>query len=218
MNLGQLKALVAEWVDDPSFGYFSESLVTTFLNNGLFTLHKRLINAGDNWYSKCATVDTVVGQSCYTLPSDFYKLEQPVKFIQGTSPNLTETLITHLTPSQAQFYSPNPNEPQTFYLQKNRLILRPPPNIARTMEISYSYMVSPMVIDADTPDAPTQYHEYIAILGALDCFLKDQRDPGPFIEKRKFYEDLLAKDAEERLEDTPRMVVETQEDMAGWIW
>lgn len=217
MNLLELKTLTAEWLDDPNFGYFSETLVTTWLNNGLKTLHKRLINAGENWYSKCATVPTVVGQDCYALPSDFYKLEQ-LRLYTGTSPNIEEEFLTHMTPQMASFYSPNPDAPQTFYLKKNCLILRPPPDEVRNLEITYSYAVAPMVLNTDIPDAPEQYHEYIAILATLDGFLKDQRDPGPFIEKRNFYDQLIARDAEDRLQDTPRMVVETMGDTSGWIW
>jgi hypothetical protein len=218
LNLSELKTLTVGWLDDPAFGYFTEDLVTSWLNNGLRTLHKRLILAGENWYSKCATVPTVVGQECYTLPSDFYKLES-LRLFTGTNPTIEEEYLTHMTPQQAAAFSPNQGTPATFYLKKNCLILRPPPDTVKTMEVTYSYAVSPMVLSTDIPDAPEQYHEYIAVLATLDGLFKDQRNAGEFIAgKRDFYDAMLAKDAEDRLQDVPRMVVETMGDSAGWIW
>ena len=68
-----------------------------------------------------------------------------------------------------------------------------------------------MTSGTDEPDLPTQYHEYIAVIAALDCFLKDDRRPDTLLVKKKFYEDMMKKDQENRVETGPRMVVTTED-------
>jgi hypothetical protein len=68
-----------------------------------------------------------------------------------------------------------------------------------------------MSLDTDVPDAPEDYHEYIAILAARDGFLRDGRPLSPIESKLAYYERMMEESAENRNVDSPRMVVATPE-------
>jgi hypothetical protein len=74
-----------------------------------------------------------------------------------------------------------------------------------------------MVLDNDIPDMPDFYHELIVITAAIDCFIKDSRDPSLLVAKKEFYEKQMDEDADERTLDSPRSVVVTEGgDWGGW--
>ena len=84
--------------------------------------------------------------------------------------------------------------------------------------MQYTYRVTDMSQDLEVPDVPLQYHEYIGVLAALDGLLKDQRDPTPMLTKKDYYMSMMKQDAEDRREDGPRMVVQTEYDGYGILF
>lgn len=221
MTFLQLQNLVLSWLDDLNAGYFTLPQVKVWLNNALRELQKQLIQAGENWYLTCATTSLVANQDCYSLPSDFLKEHRLRVMISGTISSLnTATLQTILpaTPMQSNYIQVGPGTPAIYFLKKNCVVLKPVPDTAKTLVLDYSYRVSDMVYDNETPDAPSQYHEYLAVLAACDGFLKDGRDPSPFLEKRNTYLALMKQDAKNRNVDVPRMVRTLADDDYGFIY
>ena len=68
--------------------------------------------------------------------------------------------------------------PIKFYLQKDKVYFQPLPQTIRTIRYYYTYRIADVTLESETPDIPPQYHEYLANLIAMKCFLKDGRDPG----------------------------------------
>jgi hypothetical protein len=101
--------------------------------------------------------------------------------------------------------------PAAYFLKKNAIVFSPLPDRAYPLRLLYSYRVSPMTSDTEQPDAPEQYHEFLALLATKDGFLKDNRDPSQIINKIDDYLKLFKQDAQDRNEDTPRMVRITQD-------
>lgn len=218
MTFLQLQTLVLSWLDDPNAGYFTTPQIKVWINNAQRELQKQLIQAGENWYLTCATTSTVANYDCYALPSDFLKLHKLEVVISGSGTTATTSIIFPNTVMQSNLNLIGPGTPSTYYLKKDCVVLRPVPDSAKTLILNYSYRVSDMVYDSEEPDAPPQYHEYIAVLAALDGLLKDQRDPSPFMAKKNFYLDLMKQDAQNRKVDVPRMVVTTREDTEQFIY
>ena len=94
-------------------------------------------------------------------------------------------------------------------MQKNNLILAPVPDSVYTLHLEYSYYVQDMVLTTDVPDAPQQFHPYIAYLTARDCMVKDGRPLQAIESQLGQYEMLLKQIAVQREADGARMVVST---------
>jgi hypothetical protein len=101
--------------------------------------------------------------------------------------------------------------PYNYVFNKNTFSLYPVPNQSVILRLWYAPRVSDMDDDTDTPDAPEDWHEYIAILAARDGFLRDDRSIAPIGEKLRYYETMLDETAESRSVDSPRMVVATED-------
>ena len=209
MTLGQLIDLTLQWLDDVNAGYYSRSLVTTFINNAQFEVQKLLIGAGENWYTKCVQTTLAVGQADYNLPSDFLKTMRCEIVDSGIYPNETVYRLKMITVNQQDYAWTQSGTVGGFYLKKDKIILVPVPDTSRLLRLYYAYRVAPMVVESEVPDVPEQYHEYLAILAARDGFLKDREQPDWLVQKLNVYEDMLKADAEERRQDEGRDIVTT---------
>lgn len=219
MNFGQLKTMVWTWLDDPNHLYFTDSVVSTWLNNAQKETQKQLIQAGENFYVTKVYANTVADTDTYALPDDFLKLNKLQIATSGTG-TVTEVRqgISPVTLVQLDQVSMSTGTPAVHCIRKNCITLRPIPSQAWRIYLDYSYLVADMTEDSNVPDVPEQYHEYLAVLATLDGFLRDRRDPSSMIEKRDFYRDMMKQDAEDRHVDAPREVVVTEEWGSGAGW
>lgn len=218
MNFQTLQNLVSYWVDDLNMTYFTPTQIQLFLNNAQQEANKKLIQFNDDWYLKCGQAYTVQFQECYVTPSDFEKVNHMDLILGGTPGQEQRVTLNHSTQAEADLVNYSAGQPITFFLEKNCLIFRPVPDNAYLIRMYYSYRVSDMVYPTDLPDVPVQYHEYLAVLATLDCFLKDQRDPTPFMNKKAYYEELMRQSATDRMVDKPREIVTTYDDGFGTLW
>lgn len=209
MTFANLQTLTGDWLDDVNFGYFTLSTVKIRLNLALRELQKRLISANEEYYSKCVKTNTVVNQRAYALPSDFLQVIRLERVTQGSGDTATTQKLEYITPNQRDLIYDTSGLPYHYYFEKNNIMLVPTPNSIVETHLEYSYYVADMVNDADVPDAPAQFHEYIAILATRDCLIKDGRPLEPIVSKMKDYETLLKQIADQRKADGPRMVVTT---------
>lgn len=209
MNLGQLKDEFYALVDDPSRGYFTEAQVERWLNNAQRETQKQLVECNSTYYIKCVKAAIVPNKACYYWPENFYKLNRFDVILsgEGTTSENRVTLDT-LTPTELNLINNGPSVPLGFFTKKNTFELRPYPDQGYTIELLYSYRVADMTTDADIPDAPEEYHEYLVVLAVLDAFFKDQRDPSPFLAKKDYYLALMKQAATQRLINQPRSVVQ----------
>lgn len=209
MTFLQLQNLVVSWLDDKNFGYFTQTEVQMWLNNGQREVQKMLLQAGENWYVKCVETTLVVNQTDYVLPDDFLKLHRLEVVISGTAPNEEVQVLEQITLNQQDLFPNGASTPAGYYLKKERIILVPAPDTALIMRMQYSPLVADMTDSAEEPDVPVQYHEMLAVLATLDGLYKDTRDPGPMLQKKQYYETLMKQDAQNRRQDAPRSVVVT---------
>lgn len=216
MTFLELQNLVAYWLDDLNFGYFTQAQVKVFLNNAQKEVQKKLIKMGDNYYTKFVQTSTVANQSRYVLPQDFKKLHRLELVTTGTVPNESVQSLTPMTINQQDMVSRGTGQALYYFIEKNTLVLFPAPDSVQTLRLVYSYQVTDMSLDSDTPDVPDTYHEFIALLAAQDGFLKDGRVNDLLMKKIREYEDTFNADAEDRQQDTVREIVNTGSDVTSW--
>ncbi len=207
MTRSDLRTLVWDYCDDVSGGYFTTAVVNTRLNLALKELQKLLLQAGQQYYAKVVTTPLVSGQANYALPSDFYQVIRLEWTVSGSGDTAVLQPILPATPNQKDNYLQAQGTPQFYTFIKNNLLLQPVPDSTQNLRLTYSYLVADMSTDGSTPDAPEQYHEYIAVLAARDCFLKDGRPLGPIESKMGELKTTLKQISEVRNVDKARMVV-----------
>lgn len=211
MNLGTLRTLVSQWVDDPQNGYFTATTLNLFLNNAQKEVQKLLIQAGDSYYTKLVTTNTVQNQQDYLLPSDLLKVTRLEVIASGSGITADRRLLQKITINQQGMIGAASGLPNVYFWQKSRLSLLPVPDNVYVLNLYYNYLIADMVLDADVPDVPQDFQEFIAVLAAYDCFIKDDRPPQNIVMKKEYYEKILKQIAEERDISGPRMVVMTED-------
>lgn len=215
MTFLQLQNLVAYWLDDINFGYFTPIQVKAWLNNGQKEVQKILLQSRANFYVTPVQTTLVINQNDYVLPSDFMTIHRGEIVITGTPPNEETSPISPMTINQQDLVPNRTGTPEFYFLKKNRLRVYPAPDAALIFRIYYSYQVSDMVLDTDMPDLPDAYHEMPAVLATIDGLMKDGRNVQPMLAKREYYEKLLKEETQDRNEDAPRGIVQTGNNASG---
>jgi hypothetical protein len=220
MTLSQLRTLALDWLDDPSGTYFTQSVLNLRLNLAQRELQKRLISANKEFYLKCVKTNTVAAQQAYAVPSDFIQVLRLEWYEVGTSATSLSNQIMPMTPNQRDLVGTVTGDPQFWTFAKNNILFWPIPDRAVEVHLEYSYLVADMSSDSDEPDAPEEFHEYIAILATRDCLLKDGRPLSPIETKLNDFQTLMKQIADQRNVDSPRRIVVTQGGSApgGWAW
>lgn len=214
MTFLELQTLTSDILDDTANGYFTLPVLKQRLNLSLRELQKRLISANKEYYSIAVQTNTIINQAAYAVPSDFIQILRFSYVTQGTGTTADEAKVFEMTPNQRDLLSDVSGAPKFYYFQRNNLILAPVPDAIYTLRLEYSYYVADMVNDSDLPDAPQQFHPYIAYMTARDCMVKDARNIASIEAQLNQYELLLKQIAVQRDADGARMVVETC--VNGW--
>lgn len=214
MTFRQLKDYVARNVDDKLFGYFTEADVGVRVNLAQMELQKRLISANEQYFSICVKTNTVANQKAYALPSDFLQVIRLERVVSGTGDLQNYEQIMPMTPNQTSLGTYDGSiagTPCNYYFQNRTIVLAPVPSSVIEIHLHYSYLVSDMVSDGDSPDAniPANFHEYIGVLATRDCLFQDGREVTQIQLKLDLYERLLKEIAVQRNADVTRMVVAT---------
>jgi hypothetical protein len=203
----EIKTLIRQWSDDTNGTYFDDTALNPFIRMAEIEVQKQLIQAGEMYYEKCQQTTLVTNQWDYILPSDFLKIHRLELVLSGSGVNEDRKLLSKVTMNQQGMLGNAAGTPVAYIIKKNRITLFPTPDSAKTLRMFYSYRLTPMANDSDTPDVPEEYQEYIAILACFDCFIKDDRAPNNLEAKKQQYLDMLKKASENRDESQGRMVV-----------
>lgn len=215
MTLADLRNLSRFWLDDVNGGYFTDAQMLVLLNNAQREAQKLLLQAGEDFYTECVVTSTVTGQAEYALPDDYIKLFRLERLLSGTGGSAYYQRLFPITRNEqdnVSYY--NNGAPFNYIINKETFTLIPTPDQAYTLHMWYARHVDNMVADIDTPDVPTIYQEYIAILAARDGFLRDGRSMSPIESKLMYFEKMMNETSERRNEDSPRMVISA--DGGGW--
>jgi hypothetical protein len=219
MQLSEIRTLALSYLDDTSGGYFTNATMLQFINKAAREVQKQLLQAGENFYVTAQQTTLVPSQAEYILPADFRKTDRVELVTNGLPPNESKIVLASISLQQQDILSNNAvGTPNAYVLKKNRMILFPTPDQAYVLRLWYSYRIADMVNDTDIPDVPYEYHEYIAVLAAIDGMVKDDRPFTNLATMKADYLTLMKQDAEERTEDGSRHIIETSSDGLGSLF
>lgn len=216
MTVLEIKNYCWSLLDDLNGDYFTAPEMLRYINQCTQETQKKLVLSGNNWYAKIDTsTSTVVNQRNYSLPTDFLKMNRLESVININTVSEQWYPITSITLNQKDqnFLE---SEPTGFYFLKSTLYLTPPPKTIRTLRMYYTYRVAQVALDADIPDVPEEFHEYIANLVVQRCFLKDGRSAELVERQIMQVEESLKAEAIERAQDHASTVVIVEEDYPGY--
>lgn len=215
MTFIELVQLTSLWLDDIYNGYFTVPQVKGWVNNAQREVQKLMLNAGEGYYTVCSTASTVINQRDYAFPSDFLKVMRLERILQGSGDTAVVEMMRPITRNEQDLVNyAISGLPYNYVINQDSFSLYPVPNTVVEMRLWYAYRVEDMVNDADVPDCPRDYQEYIAILAARDGFLRDGRPLAPIESKLGYFEKMLKENAQQRNQDVPRQVVVTDIDFA----
>lgn len=220
MTVGEIYTYVSYLVDDLEFGYFTKPQLLVFINQCQQEVQKKLIRAGFSWYLKdIESTVTVANQEAYALPSDFLEINR-LQIVTNPGVNEDKYTINSLNGlSELDYFQEYNGQPRAFYLRKTDIILVPKPAVAgKYLRMKYNYKIANVTAEIDIPDIPTEYHEYLAMLVAIKCFIKDGREYSLLASWTKVVNDELEAMATSRLQDKPRMVIITSNDFNGPVF
>jgi len=207
VTLLDLRNLALSWLDDLQGGYFTATQVNAWINNAQRECQKQLLQAGENYFMKIVETPTVANQADYVVPSSFLKLNRLEIVLSGTGVNENKFWLQPITVNQQDQFSTNIGTPEVYFLKKDRVTLYPVPDRAYTLRLYYSYRIADLTSDSDTPDIPEEFHEFLAILAAMDGFVKDDRVPANLLAKQQAYIERFKQMAEDRKQDRSRQVI-----------
>lgn len=218
MTRGEIRSLIASWLDDLNQTYFTPDQVNTWINMAQREVQMELLQAGQNWYEIKVLTNTVQYQADYVFPSDFMTLQRIEVIISGTGITENRQPLTPITINQQDLVPINPGRPSNYYINKDRMTLSPTPDNIYTMRLYYSYRVADLTNDDQTPDVPEQFMEYVAVVAAFNGFIKDDRAPENLVNKREKYLFLLTQMKNDRNQDVPRQVVDVHDYGFSGAW
>ena len=217
MTVLEIKNYVGSLVDDLSFSYFTTSELTRYINQEIRETAKVLNQAGNNWYlKKDESGSTVANQQEYTPPSDCMAILR-LEWVLNPGINETSVGLTSITLNQKDVFAVYA-DPVAYFWRGPKIALVPIPQSVRTLRYWYLYRVPEISSDSDTPDIPTEYHEYLAMRVAKKCLIKDGRDASLLLEDLRKVEDDLKAEAQQRSQDRSRQVVCTDDGSFGTIY
>lgn len=211
MTRGDIKTLVLSWLDDPTSGYFTDTNLNVWCNLAHRQVQMILLQAGENYYMRPVETTLVVGQADYIFPSDFFIEHRLEIVLSGTGTTENRQALAAMTTNQQDDVALSLGNPTNYYIKKDRFTVMPTPQTPLLMRLYYSPMVADLASDSDVPDVPEQYMEYVALLTALNGFIKDDRAPNNLLAKKQEFETLLKQMSEDRTQDMSRQVIIVQD-------
>ena len=215
MTLLEIQTLISEWADDKEFGYFTKTALKSFINNAYIKVFKLLVLSGNNWWLREVQGSFIPGQDDYLLPVDCFQVRKIETYVSLNSRE-SRLPLNPITLSQRDAVS-RVGEPRFYNMKNKSFVVAPSPDVQRYVSLHYIYTPALLTGAGSSPDLPEEFHEMIAVLAAIDCFIKDGRDHQMLLDKKNEYLADIKRDSTERVTQGPREVRSTDFDSVGYF-
>lgn len=211
-----------ERIDGVNNQFWTDSEITTYINQGYAELYDILIQAYGNEYFASPFQFTTVGsnEQLYPLPANFYKLlgvdlqvtSNPQSWITLRKFEFTERNKYWLANQYAYYGITN----LRYRVVGQNLWITPVPTQSQVMQVWYIPTVVYLSAPTDTMDGISGWETYVIIDAAIKCMTKEESDVGALeLEKAALLKRILSA-AEDRDASVPSRVTDTQSIDYGW--
>jgi hypothetical protein len=190
MNLGDMRGLLREYINEPSPVFWTDAKLNDYINVGVRKCHALIKSMSRYHFTTRATFNTIAGTEYYNLPNNLKDLR----------------LVTVLTPESVEvpmrmLYMPTPfpwapsfgtdihSEPPCNYMLVGRTIrIAPVPSGVHTIRLYYEARLVDLVSDDNTPTFEEDYHDMAVKWAAIEARIKDRQqstDLSAVFEERK---------------------------------
>lgn len=192
MNLGDMRGLLREYINEPSPVFWTDAKLNEYLNVGVRKVHALIKSMSRYHFTTRATFQTIAGTEYYNLPNNLKDL----RLVTVLSPESTEIPMRAL-------YMPNPfpwapafgdqsefhGDPPLNYMLVGRTIrIAPMPSAAYTIRLYYEARLVDLTADENTPTFEEDYHDMAVKWAAIEARIKDRQqstDLSAVFEERK---------------------------------
>lgn len=197
MTLTELKDAARQRADMVGNTFIAENELRSYINQSLGELHGLIVQAfGEDYFVTETDLSFAAGATTASLPSDFFKVRGvDVLLAQGT-PNRYATLRQYNYNTRNQWTAPGATELGVasgwwsnlrYRVQQGVLELRPPPNNAVTIRLSYIPQFVELSSDSDstqTNDSLNGWLEYVIVDAAIKMRDKQESDTSVLLRQR----------------------------------
>jgi len=199
MNLGEIRSMTREYLNEPIAAFWSDAVLNSWINRSTRKVTVHIKNVSRYHFTTRANFQTVAGQEYYQLPANLKDL----KYVSKLTTDGTE-LPLERAPWPNPFAwtedplptstSTSPNDvPAGYWIVGASIRLLPIAAGATTIRLYYEARLIDLVSDEDIPTLDEDYHDMVAIWAAINARIKNSEPTndlaGLFKERR---EDLLA--------------------------
>jgi len=182
MNLGQIRSLVREYLNEPVAALWTDANLNLHINTAVRKSTDMIKNLSRNHFTTRATFQTVSGQEYYQLPANC----KDIKIVTIVSTDGVEIPIFHATwPNPFKWTDPAigpgvgvfaPGDlVQTVWIVGASIRLVPIPGAAFTMRLYFEARVNDLTADSDVPTFDEDYHDMAAKWAAMEARVKNQQ-------------------------------------------
>lgn len=161
MNLGDIKTRVASEYGDRAYSQITEADITNWANDGMLEIVKMTA-----CIKTSTTIAAVVGQTEYSLPSDFVKMRRVI---------YNGYMLSHVTRDEVDklnhglIDNPTQGRPGYYYVEWNNMGVYPAPDDTLNFTVEYAQVPTSLSVDGDTPELPEIFHSDIVEYVLMRC-------------------------------------------------
>lgn len=176
MNLGQLRTVARNLLNEPTPGFWSDAQLNQYLSLGATRVNTIITAMRQEWFTIAVTFNTVVYvpnsvSNVYNLPPDLMEIRR-LELIQD--PAAPETSIVKLdelkfprTEAGGDWLFTAPGQPVRYLFRNQQIVLTPPPDSVYLMRLYYTQRPLDISNDLATPTTPVDFHDMIAFYACM---------------------------------------------------
>lgn len=179
MNLGELRGLVREYLNEPVAVFWTDAALNDYVNVGVRKCHALIKSLSRYHFTTRVTFQTVSGTEYYNLPNNLKDLRLATTVTaEGTEVPLLQMYMPNPFP-WAPNLSITPDAsatiPTHFMVVGKTVRLTPISQGVHTVRLYYEARLVDLVADSDVPTFEEDYHDMAAKWAAIEARIKDRQ-------------------------------------------
>jgi len=189
VNLSELRARVRFWLNEQGTtdGFYSDPDLDTLINDGNQRLNRAIANIQPEFFTVSSTFQTIADTKAYALPTDFQKMVRLEKYLPADPSDIVKLVEANFPRIEGGGGWPvtRSGVPYSYFIRSNQMEFIPIPDGVYDIRIYYSNAKPKLLLGADLPSPPEDFHDMIALHAVVFALLKNSE---PSLEFQRLYD------------------------------